>query len=617
MVSAEPLGYVLQPHAKDDGLFRRMVTIQGTPGSGKTTIAKLFEFSALTTLLRGADLEGYSDLVSGLQKCEALAGGKTRILACRLPLESDYQEIWQLPYSERIKTDMLQRLVQARAVLAWFGQLQRAGVSAQNVLLIPRENCGDLMSFVGGQQGDSVLSRARQVEAAVYGVIGALIPLPEAEIEAKFRDPFRLFDSLDAFKLDSYAAELTQATEYLKPVVILDDAHFLHVPQLQALKAWLIRREMKIGRWILSRLDVLQPSEVFACFEDEMPPEVPGITAGRDWISINLQSIGNRASARRAFRAMTRQMSRKYLRQMEIFVQNGVTDLDALLPENVDRIASSQLDKLRQAVRSAAARLKISDARVATITELVESYSKDRRNLTEDVKLAMVRVLLHRYAKRVPQQTLLLDEEPNKPLKADLDIQDGAEIHLLHEFDRPYYVGFDSLSDAASENAEMFLHLALHVVRAAENQLIKQRAPSILPREQHRLLRERASEIIAGWNFPEHRRVLRLTEWIAARCKARTLELNAPLNSGANAFGVPREEFASIGTTHPELASVLKFAVAYNGVMLVPKHECKEKEWCLFELGGVVILHHGFTLKRGGFVEGNLNQLNQAVTSKS
>src|SRR5690348_8791445 len=85
MVAADPVTTFLQPKAKDDDLYRRLITIQGTPGSGKTTIAKLFEFSALATLLRGAKAEGYSDLISALQGCGAFKEGFVRVLACRLP----------------------------------------------------------------------------------------------------------------------------------------------------------------------------------------------------------------------------------------------------------------------------------------------------------------------------------------------------------------------------------------------------------------------------------------------------------------------------------------------------------------------------------------------------
>ena len=620
LITPDPISFFLQPHASDDGLYRRLLSIQGQPGSGKTTIARMFEFSTLATLLRGTQNDTYSELISPMQKCGAISEGHIQIIACRLPLESDYRELWQLPYSERVRTELLQRLIQARTILAWFGQLRKAGVEPEEVTLASRDDIHAPLTFMGGEKGPQILERAKAVEAAIYRIVGALLPPPEAEIESQIVEPFRPFEVMEFLQLSQSAAQKTTSAPLLRPIVILDDAHFLHGAQLEHLKTWLIRRELKIGRWILSRLDVLNPKDLFDSLAiEDTDVNMPGITAGRDIIRINLQSA-KRSESRRNFRSMAREMSNKYLGQMPIFGENSISTLESILPAKIEPISPSNCDKLRISVQSAVRRLHISPQRLTEIEKMVVEFLAERPENSEDLRLAMTRILLHRYSKRTPQASLFLDEltdaEPSKPLRADLGVYDGACIHLMHEFDRPFYVGFDALSDTASENAETFLRVASHIVEAAENLLIKQKPSTIPARDQHRLLVERANMIVETWKFPEYRRVRAIAQWIAERCKQRTLEPNAPLGHGANAYGILQSDFDRIGSDYLFFANVLKYGVAYNALNLVMNYPCKGKAWCLIELGGTFIVHSGLPFKRGGFVEGTIEELDAELKSR-
>jgi hypothetical protein len=285
--------------------------------------------------------------------------------------------------------------------------------------------------------------------------------------------------------------------------------------------------------------------------------------------------------------------------------------LGDLLGDEEVTITASEYRQLCDRVDAAQRRLQVAETRRAGFEKEVSEFKVGGRAVTEDIGLAMVSVMLHRYDRRRKGPSMFGeedDQEPSRPVTPNPSVYEAARLHLLQRYDRPYYYGIDSLCDASSENAEQFLQLASVLVETAATQIIRSRPASVSAADQHRLLRKRGGQIIEGWNFPQHLLVRRLVTGIAMRCVEVTKQPNGWLTP--NAFGIPQEVFDTLSHSHADLAHVLQFAVAYNAITLVPHYPCKGKEWCLLELGGMIVLKHGLTLKRGGFVESTAHELN-------
>lgn len=530
VVTPEPLATFFNRPAHEDRLYDRLVMVIGTPGSGKTTLARLFQYQTLQTLLRNQSAASHRPLVDALTTCGALRDLRPTLVATRISLESEYREVWEFPYLAELKTGLMTALLQARAVLGWLRNLNASGVSAEHVEVIPRIDAEAALASIGGKHGPGLLKRAREVEAAIYRVAAALVPPSVDDIRPAALDGYRPFDVIESIRV---AGRTSDSPQTLRPLVIFDDAHRLHPDQRSALTRWLVRRELRVARWVLTRLDALSPDEVLLDRGVDEPE--PGVKRTREITYIWMQSGSDRSRQRTAFRSMGKDMAGRYLGQMDVFRRRGLGTLQDVLSTAPVRLTENKCRLLQRHADAVQRRVAMAPRRRQELEAQVTEYLIRRGENSEDLRLATVSILMERYGRRIPQRGLFEDNEdfsPSKPLKVDLGVLDGAKIHLLHRFDRPYYFGIETLCDASSENAEQFLQLAGRLVAQSETQLIRGREPTLPADVQHRLLRERAGEMVAEWDFPQFQLVRRLADGIGEECKNKSLEANAPLGGG-------------------------------------------------------------------------------------
>ncbi len=619
ITSSLPLKLFFEGYSTE--LFDRLVTVVGSPGSGKTTLARLMDIETLFKLLTLSSPNSKS-LRSALVEYQIIDNSYPRFLSYRLPSSSNLRDIWELPYSEKLRSMLLRSFIQAKAILGWMRKLEKVGINIANIHIIAKEGSEAQSNLLHADNAIEFRQYAREVEEGILRAITSLLPPSEEELLGTILySPFNAFDVIELFSIPNSSEQDSDAF-LLKPMLIIDDAHELHPNQFQDLTQWLKNREMKITRWLMTRIDAIAHQDFrIALMAADNDKPTPGTTLGRDYIFINLQYTN---IDRKKFRSIAKDISQQYIQQMPSFSRKGVKALSDCLSSNPQPISKTDLGKLQTSVTQLLTEIRLPEYKIKKIQDLIPA------NLSKDQFLATFRILLNREKKRSPQNDIFAFTVESsdgtsalEPAETEEDMKEisaiksalvrGAEIQLMHEYDRPFFFTFDRLADASNNNIEQFIYLAGALVDGLETKLLRGKSAELDAKEQHQFLIERATQAIKEWDFPNCDSVRKLILFIAKKCIERTLEPNAPLNDGANAFGIPQQEMNELQVKAPALVFVLHFALAYNALSLKESYECKNKTWCLFVLTGLPCIAHKLTLNHGGFCEGHLSDLVEAI----
>lgn len=609
LVSPTPIYEFFKP--EENGLLEKLSIVVGTPGCGKTTIARVIEFESLAALVR-APIEINKELASVLTELKILQDNTPSLLAYRLPMTTNFRSIWDLPYSEMLRATLLRAYVQSKAVLGWFRQLESVeSIDINQIEIVIRSDSESAREVMRANSSIQFREYAREIELSIFKVITSLVAPSEQDLAEIINTKYDVFEYIELIRIKNWVANSDLPFAELRPMAIVDDAHELHPAQFTQLRDWLKNRNIRVGRWVMCRPDVVSPEDyrdAMAKDAAEESEQKHGTTRGRDYF-LKLMQLSARNT--RKFKHIARDISSRYLSGIPELSRRSVKHLSTVLDHDKVSISAAQLKQLVDANDAFAKSNRLGQAVVDSLSSRISSSTP------ADEAAAALRILLHRENNRTPQLGLLDDVQLEEPVTEDRSVStsliEGARIQLLHQFERPYYFGMDKLADASNSNIEQFIRLSGVLIDELLSRVVRGRSPDLSAKTQHETLTKQAAHIMEEWDFPYHVLVKDIIHAIALRCRDKTLLPNAPLDYGANAIGIPQDEMDKVLSRSERLTRILHFAFAYKAIVFVPQYKCKGKVWCLLELGAIPCLAYGLTLRRGGFIEDTLSGLQSLI----
>lgn len=598
-------------------LLTKTVTFTAPPGSGKTTLSRFFQYATLKRLLeqvqRTSD-ETYEELRDLAIERGFVQDDRLIVCGARISFERDYRELSLIGYTPQRSHELMLSLVGARAVLAWRQVFIDAGIDCSQVRVIPTPLGEARLEHLGGPEFSGIVERATDVERIIYRLTASFIPPSEDELLQQLGGQFYPLLAIDGFAIPGQE-------EPIRPLLMIDDAHWADRDQHHALMTHLTLREVTIARWVLQRMEALAPNDMLIWGQSGATPVIDGIQRQRTVVDIRMTQASEdmRSGVRRKFRRAAAEIAARYMAHIPDLSRNGITSLAGL--ELQPTATTKQVEQAQRLPEVAAQDLGIPPVQVEQIRQRVYDFmGKQTDYNVETVAPAMVSILLHRQFKHTPQHSLF-DAHKDESLAEEVvveagpEVAAGAQVHLWHKFAVPYLGGLDVVADLGMENVETFLQLAWQLVRLLETQEVIRgdRSTSLTVKQQHDALMKEGKRIMQEWSFPHAVSVRKLVSGMVDLCVKRSLEPNAPLGGGANAIGIEQTKFAQI-LDHPKLAEALRFGIAYNAFTLTPGRKAKGKLWTLLELGGPVIAACGLTTRRGGFVTTTLEALSDMIS---
>lgn len=577
---------------RDDLFVPKLIVVRGSPGSGKSSLLRLFEMETLLAVHARRSQPSDQDLVERLTELGILADSGPRALGIYIQCDSSLRDIANLSPDQPVER-LFNTLLDTRIVVLFLRAIQRlqeAGCLALSA------NC-TLQPLPSGDAPPQLFAEPRSLQelldacARIENDFGTLLnsfpgdPLPNS-IQPHAR----------VYSLAYLALQLQNpAFAELLPVVMLDDVQELYPNQRQHIRAEFMRRAT-VPRWLAVRTHVFGLEDLIS---------VEGAEQGREYREIPLDEIFQEKPS--VFGKFAANVVHRRLQYTDSLQQVPIGDFRNLLREPTETIPAETAKKAVAGIVK-----RVADVRRDTG---FEQKIKSRGDALQDSGVPFSELV------QLEQEMIGFERQANKgqlSLLPDLDIletsngktEEAAWLFASRRCRHPYYWGFDRLTNAASGNVEQLLSTSASFIDRMIYRAELDRDKAISAKEQEDLFKRCAQDYYKALE-EKHRRgsaIRQFVDNLGLFFEEVTYRPYAPIAPGVNGFGLTRQQIEqaagpSVQTRDAQVfREVLTNAVAGNVLSVrVTKQGQAGAEKIVFYLNRILCVHFRLPLNYGGW----------------
>jgi hypothetical protein len=577
---------------KDDLFVPKLIVVRGSPGSGKSSLLRLFETETLLALHARRSQPSDQDLVDRLTELGILADSGPRALGIYIQCDSSLRDIANLLPDQPVDR-LFNTLLDTRIVALFLRAVQR--LKEAGCLTLPA-NC-TLQPLPSGDAPPRLFAEARTLQelmdscARIENDFGTLLnSFPGDPLPTSIQPHARVYSL-------AYLALQLQNPVFsdVLPVVMLDDVQELYPDQRQHIRAEFMRRA-SVPRWLAVRTHVFGLEDLIS---------LEGAEQGREYREIPLDEIFQEKPS--VFGKFAANVVHRRLQYTDSLQQVPIGDFKNLLREPAEIITAESAKKAVDGMAKRASDVRRGTSFEQKVKSRGEGFQVSTVPFSELVQLEQEMIGFERQANK-GQLSLLPDFDI--PEVSNGKTAEAAWLFASRRCRHPYYWGFDTLTNVGSGNVEQLLSTSAAFVDRMIYRDELDRDKAISAKEQEDLF-ERCANAYYSALEEKHRRgsaIRQLVDNLGLFFEEVTYRPYAPIAPGVNGFGLTRQQIEqaagpSVQTRDAQVfREVLTNAVAGNVLSVrVTKQGQAGAEKIVFYFNRLLCVRFRLPLNYGGW----------------